>query len=175
VRRTGLGPDLVPTTDGRCHHAGTVVMALVEGHPPEDDEWVLVGETLERLHESTVGWPQRPGFRSSIDLLVEDRGGDVDLMAMPAPAVARCRTAWRRVHGVPTVVHGDPGRENVRIVGGRAILLDWDEARVDLPAFDLAVLPGADEPTVQAAHAWEASTCWQAEPEYARRRLAQLR
>jgi Ser/Thr protein kinase RdoA (MazF antagonist) len=76
---------------------------------------------------------------------------------------------------VPTVVHGDPGRENVRIVGGRAILLDWDEARVDLPAFDLAVLPGADEAIVQAAHAWEAATCWRAEPEYARRRLAQLR
>ncbi len=62
--------------------------------------------------------------------------------------------------------------------------MDWDEARVDVPAFDLAALPDdalADPSTSgdrqllrRAALAWEVATCWTVEPDYARRCLRQL-
>lgn len=62
------------------------------------------------------------------------------------------------------------------------MLLDWDEARVDVPWFDLAHLPfdpplpdGLDPRDVKTARiAWEATTCWVHEPEYARRQAENL-
>jgi hypothetical protein len=63
-----------------------------------------------QLHEVTAGWPQRPGFASTRELLGTDRGGDVDLTVMPPSAVAACGRAWAGLAGVPeAVVHGDPG------------------------------------------------------------------
>ena len=60
-------------------------------------------------------------------------------------------------------------------------LLDWDEARVDVPWFDFAFLPAATVPVdvpidavAIAGLAWETATCWLPEPECARRRLAEL-
>ena len=102
---------------------------------------------LRRLHKMTAAWPQRPGSASTSDLLTADRGGDVDLSAMPADAVTDCCRAWARLDGSPqAVVHGDPGAANIRISTDGAGLLDWDEARVDYTDLDLAELPGSDLP-----------------------------
>jgi hypothetical protein len=61
------------------------------------------------------------------------------------------------------------------------VLLDWDEARTDVPWFDFAMPEDVDVPApvdrqtlVTAGVAWEAATCWVPEPEYATRRLAEL-
>ena len=114
------------------------------------------------------------------DLLTESRGGDVDLDAMPAVAVAACRRAWGALSGSPAVVHGDPCAANVRIGEAGVGLLDWDEARVDHPDLDLAdlpvaVLPGSRGRIARAAvDAWEAAAGWRLEPDYARKRLARL-
>lgn len=140
-------------------------------------------DLLGRAHELTAGWPQRPGFASSRDLLSTGRGGDVDLTALPADDAALVRAAWRPFAAGPTcAIHGDVGGGNVLIHEGRAALIDWDEARVDVPAFDYAHLPSdVDVPVpveratlTRAGVAWEAATCWLAEPEYAARRLAEL-
>jgi hypothetical protein len=49
-------------------------------------EWRLVAGELRRLHELTRGWPQRPSFRSTRQLLEEERGGDVRLARLyPLP------------------------------------------------------------------------------------------
>ena len=41
-----------------------------------------------------------------------------------------------------SVVHGDPGRSNIRIrADGRVALLDWDESRVDVVWHDFSVKP----------------------------------
>jgi len=87
-------------------------------------------------------------------------------------------------------VHGDlgPGAVLVDESGdGGVSLIDFDEARVDVAAFDLAGLPrpvrklsGAkaeldDEVVEVAALAWETATCWVIEPGYARRCLQRLR
>ena len=82
----------IATTDGRLFADGLVVMTCLEGGPPETEtDWRRVAETLRQLHRLTRGWPQRPGWRSSTDLLDADTGTKVNLGAMPPEGVARCR------------------------------------------------------------------------------------
>jgi hypothetical protein len=52
-----------------------------------------VAAELARVHSATNLWPQRPRFRTARELLRAERGGDVRLDAMPAQAVAFCRSA----------------------------------------------------------------------------------
>jgi membrane protein DedA with SNARE-associated domain len=130
----------------------------------------------------TQGWPQRPGWRSSTDLLHAETGTKIDLGAMSSESVARCRAAWARLTGRQTcVVHGDPNNPgNVRVTVNRVALIDWDESHVDVPDLDL-VLPGnaaglddgAHDIAAQASAAWEAAVCW--DDEYAVKRLAEVR
>jgi Ser/Thr protein kinase RdoA (MazF antagonist) len=142
--REGLAvPVPIPTLDGRLFAHGLIVMTYMEGGPPETNtDWRRVAETLRQLHRLTQGWPQRPGWRSSTDLLHCDTGTKIDLTEMPSEAVARCRAAWARLIGGSTcVVHGNPGNPgNIRITAQRVALIDWDESHVDVPDLDL-VLP----------------------------------
>ena len=183
LHREGVAVPLpIATSDGRLFAGGVVVMTYVEGGPPETAaDWRRVAETLRRLHELTVGWPQRPGWRSATDYLRAETGTRVDLRVMPPEGVVRCRAAWARLVGRPTcVVHGDPNPRNIRITAERVALIDWDEAHVDVPDLDLA-LPhnaagldeGAYDIAAQAFAAWEAAVCW--DDDHAKRRLAQVR
>ncbi|GHJ43108.1 hypothetical protein Cs7R123_04500 [Catellatospora sp. TT07R-123] len=182
--RAGLTvPVPIPTTDGRLFADGLVVMTYLDGGPPETRaDWRRVAGTLRELHRLTRGWPQRPGWRSSGDLLHADTGTKIDLGAMPSEGVARCRAAWARLTGRPTcVVHGNPANPgNIRMTADRVALIDWDESHVDVPDLDL-VLPGnaadLDDGTydvaAQASAAWEAAVCW--DDGYAVKRLAEVR
>ncbi len=175
-------PVPIPTVDGQRFADGLVVMTFVEGRPPDGEaDWRRVAATLRRLHTLTAGWPQRPGWRSSTDLLTAESGTRIDLTAMPAEGVARCRAAWARLAGGTTcVAHGDPNSGNIRITDDRVGLIDWDESHVDVPELDL-VLPhdAADlgevryDIAAQASAAWEAAVCWG--DDYARDRLAEVR
>jgi Ser/Thr protein kinase RdoA (MazF antagonist) len=181
--RAGLTvPVPIPTADGRLFADGLMVMTYLEGGSPETKaDWHRVADTLRQLHRVTQGWPQRPGWRSSRDLLLAKIGTKIDLTAMPPEAVARCRTAWARLVGRPTcVVHGDPNPGNVRMTAERVALIDWDKSHVDVPDLDLALpynaagLDGdAHDIAWQASAAWEAAVCWG--DEYAIRRLAEVR
>jgi Ser/Thr protein kinase RdoA (MazF antagonist) len=172
----------IPAADGRLFADGLVVMDHLEGGPPRTQgDWRRVADVLREVHRLTQGWPQRPGWRSSTDLLEAETGTKVDLGAMPAEGVARCRAAWARLSGRRTcVVHGDPNPGNIRMTGDRVALIDWDEAHVDVPDLDL-VLPGnaaglddgAYDVAAQASAAWEAAVCW--DDDYAVRRLAEVR
>ena len=181
--REGLGvPVPVATTDGRLFADGLVVMTYVPGAPPETQaDWQRVAQVLRRLHRVTRGWPQRPGWRSSTDLLRADTGTKVDLGAMPPEGVARCRAAWARLTGRETsVVHGNPNAGNIRVTADQVTLIDWDESHVDVPDLDL-VLPrnaagladAAYDVAAQASAAWEAAVCW--DDEHARESLARVR
>jgi Ser/Thr protein kinase RdoA (MazF antagonist) len=175
-------PVPIPTSDGRLFADGLVVMTYVEGGPPETEaDWRRVADTLHGLHEVTQHWPQRPGWRSSTDLLHADTGTRIDLGAMPTEAVARCRAAWARLAGRQTcVVHGDTNPGNVRMTADRVALIDWDEAHVDVPALDL-LLPhnaaglddGEHDTAAQASAAWEAAVCW--DDGHSKQRLAEVR
>lgn len=181
--REGLTvPVPIPTTDGRLFANGLVVMTYLEGGPPETEaDWRRVADVLRRLHLTTAGWPQRPGWRSSTDLLYADTGTRIDLGAMPPEGVARCRAAWARLVGRRTcVVHGDLNPRNIRMTADRVALIDWDESHVDVPDLDL-VLPhnaagldgNAHDVAEQASAAWQAAVCW--DDAYAIGRLAEVR
>lgn len=183
--RQGVGvPRLVPSDDGRRHVGGVVVHRFVDGRPPGDErDWRAAARALTAVHELTAGWPQRPGFASSGQLMTADRGGDVCLDAMPPRAVRAVRAAWRPLQTGPRcAVHGDVGAGNILVHEGRVTLLDWDEARVDVPWLDIAFLPAEVRPPapvdpdtlVTAGVAWEVATCWVPEPWYAARRLDEL-
>jgi Ser/Thr protein kinase RdoA (MazF antagonist) len=140
-----------------------------------------VADTLRELHRLTRGWPQRPGWRSSTDLLHAETGTKIDLRALPPEGVARCRAAWARLAGAPTcVVHSDPTPGNVRMTADRVALIDWDESHVDAADYDL-VLPHnaadldhrAHDIAAQAFAAWDAARCWG--HEFAVEQLAQVR
>lgn len=175
-------PVPIPTKDGQLFANGLVVMTYVEGEPPVTEaDWRRVADTLLRLHQLTKDWPQRPGWRSSTDLLHVDTGTKIDLGAMPPEGVARCRAAWARLIGHQTcVVHGDTNPGNIRMTSNRVGLIDWDESHVDVPDLDL-VLPrnaaGLDSDALdiatQASAAWEAAVCW--DDEHAIRQLAKVR
>lgn len=183
--RQGLTvPVPIPTTDGRLFADGLTVMKYMAGGPPETAaDWRRVADTLREVHRVTEGWPQRPGWRSSTDLLHAETGTRIDLAAMPPEAVARCRAAWARLAGRPTrVVHGNPNSPaNVRITAQRVALIDWDESHVDVPDLDLGSLPhnaaGLEGPArdiaAQASAAWEAAVCW--DDEYSKQRLAEVK
>ena len=176
-------PAPIPTMDGRDFVDGLVVMKHMPGGPPRSQsDWRRVADALRELHRLTQRWPQRPGWRSSADLLHTDTGTKIDLTAMPAEAVARCRAAWARLAGRERrVVHGNPDNPgNVRVTEGQVALIDWDEAHVDVPDLDLVLpfnaagLQGEDHDTAaQAVAAWEAAVCWK--DDYAVRRLAEVR
>jgi Ser/Thr protein kinase RdoA (MazF antagonist) len=181
--RQGLTvPVPIPTTDGRLFAGGLVVMKYLEGGPPETEaDWRRVADTLRQLHRLTQDWPQRPGWRSSTDLLAAETGTRIDLNAMPSEGVVRCRAAWARLVGRPTsVIHGDANPRNIRMAQDRVALIDWDEAHVDVPDLDLELLhnaadldPQAWDIAEQASAAWEAAVCW--DDDYSKRRLAQVR
>jgi Ser/Thr protein kinase RdoA (MazF antagonist) len=181
--RAGLTvPAPIPTRDGRLFADGLMVMTYLEGGPPETPaDWRRVATTLRDLHRLTRGWPQRPGWRSSTDLLHAETGTRIDLRAMPSEGVARCRAAWARLAGRQTcVVHGDPNPGNVRMTANHVALIDWDEAHVDVPALDLALpgnAAGLDDGEYdiaeQASAAWEAAVCWK--DDYSVKRLAEVR
>uniref|UniRef100_A0A2A4Z633 Aminoglycoside phosphotransferase n=1 Tax=OCS116 cluster bacterium TaxID=2030921 RepID=A0A2A4Z633_9PROT len=182
--REGLTvPMPIPTIDGRLFVDGLVVMTYLEGEPPKTKaDWRRVADTLRKLHRLTQNWPQRPSWRSSIDLLHAEIGTKIDLNRMPPEGVVRCRAAWARLIGRQTcVVHGNPNNpSNIRMTAGRVGLIDWDEAHVDVPDLDL-VLPhnaanlhgDAHDIAAQASAAWEAAVCW--DDEYAIKRLAEVR
>ncbi|KAA1180332.1 phosphotransferase [Rhizobium tropici] len=184
LERAGMiVPAPIPTTDGRLFANGLVVMKYIEGGPPETmSDWRRVADTLRKLHRLTKDWPQRPGWKSSTDLLHAETGTRVNLAAMPPEGVARCRAAWARLVGRQTcVVHGNPSNPgNIRMTADRVALIDWDESHVDVPDLDL-VLPDnaadldddAYDIAAQASAAWEATVCWQ--DDYALRRLAEVR
>lgn len=182
--RNGLAvPVPIPAMDGRLFVNGLVVMDYMEGGPPETaSDWRRVADTLRELHRLTKGWAQRPGWKSSTDLLGVEKGTRIDLAAMPAEAVLRCRAAWKRLEGRETcVVHGNPNNPgNVRMTAGRVALIDWDEAHVDVPVLDLVLphngagLEGTEHDiAAQASAAWEAAVCWK--DDYAVERLAEVR
>jgi Ser/Thr protein kinase RdoA (MazF antagonist) len=178
-------PVPIPTTDGRHFVDGLVVMTYVEGGPPETEaDWRRVADTLRQLHQLTHGWPQRPGWRSSTDLLHAETGTKIDLGQMPPEGVVRCRAAWARLTGRGRcVIHGDPTPGNIRMTADRVALIDWDESRVDVPDLDL-VMPhnaaGLDDDThdaaAQAWAAWDAALCYTSGyDEFAAERLAEVR
>ena len=178
-------PVPIPTRDGRTFVDGLVVMTYVEGSPPETEaDWRRVAETFRQLHRLTHGWPQRPGWRSSVDFLDVDTGTRIDLGAMPPRASLDAGRLGRGSLDVRRcVVHGDPNpRQHPHDRGSsRADRLGRIARRCSRPRL---VLPynaaDLDDDThsvaAQAWAAWDAALCFTSGyHEFAAERLAEVR
>ena len=132
---------------------------------------------IEDFHTGTANFPQRPDFRSSHDLIKDSQGGDVDLSTMPSDLVKLCREMWAQVSDLPcSVIHGDLNQDNLlQTYQGKIVMLDWDECRRDVCAFDLGPITGQTGRTRRALIAWEVACAWQIEPDYAREMAQHLR
>ena len=172
-------PEFVPSLRDNLAEDGVTVETFVEGSPATVKDLLGAQPRLERFHQLTRNWPQRPGFASSVHLLTAEKGGDVDLSQMPPDLVETCRAAWTLFVGEPvSVVHGDLNTANVlKTPDGRLALLDWDEARLDASLFDTTI-PQADgqqsHALTKALVAWEVAVCWHVEPGHARRQAKRL-
>lgn len=183
LAQNGLNvPKPIPSLDGRLFIDGLVVMPFIKGcAPTSHQDWQEVAAYLRRLHDLTKNYEQRPGWLSSTDLLTQDKATRIDLNAMPHEGVARCRNAWSKItYMSKSVVHGDQNDRNILITDQGVAMIDWDESRVDVSAFDLvlpenaAELPEQDLQILsQALSAWEASVCWG--DDYAEMRLAEVK
>jgi Ser/Thr protein kinase RdoA (MazF antagonist) len=176
-------PEVVPGAGGEPSIDGVVVQRWLDGvAPTEPTDWKAVASELVRLHQVTADFRQRPGCCSVDELETMRRSVDADLDAMPADQASTVVAVFRRFAGHDrAVIHGDPGPSNIRIAAdGRVGLLDWDESRVDVTWHDLSnlgtlVLDELDHrQAARLSDAWEAANGWIAEPDYARRRLANL-
>jgi Ser/Thr protein kinase RdoA (MazF antagonist) len=167
-------PDLIATRDGTLVVHGVTLETFIEGHAPTSQALLEMQSQIQTFHDLTREIPQRPGFASSIELLHETSGGDVNLNAMPNELVTLCREHWREhASQAQSVVHGDLNANNVLITkNGRYGLVDWDETRVDISDFDTQALRRTSGTTLDLRNttwleAWEVAVCWQVEPAYA--------
>jgi Ser/Thr protein kinase RdoA (MazF antagonist) len=177
-------PHPVPSLNNRLVEQGVTLETWIEGSPLPRPDLTDVLPLIREFHRLTRGFPQRPGFASARDLLVVERGGDVDLARMPKHLVAACRSAWEQISTVEhCVVHGDLNPANLVLTPSGGIgLFDWDEARLDAPLFDeaaLLVAPDAENrrdrrAAAKALLAWEVAVSWRLEPDYARRLAKEL-
>ena len=167
-------PDLIENTDGKLVCEGVTLETFVTGNPVTAVQLLEMLPQLQAFHQRCEKILQRPGFASSLELLHQTHGGDIDLNAMPEDLVFTCREHWAQNTGTKTtVIHGDLNPNNILIgPDGKYGLVDWDETRVDVPAFDtlaLSRVAGQQLTALELAllDAWEVVVCWLIEPEHA--------
>jgi hypothetical protein len=170
ARRAGwIVPTLQRTADGLCAAGGWTLEPFVAGQLATPADITALASRIDAFHRAAVGLPQRPGAAALPDHMISDHLGDIDLTAMPPHLVAACRAAWAPFADWPTcAIHGDLGPGNVLLTPDGPALIDWDEARRDLPFLDL-IYAGQPNAAMQRAHRAREIACgWQREPSHAR-------
>lgn len=161
----GAAPGLVPTVL-RAAAPGRMLLAHVPGEDRYDADADFRAAVAADWH------PAQAHFAGRIDELlaagVPDRRFDADRWARVAePLLDRidglaalldglpARLAAIRACGLPdTLVHGDLHPGNVRADGDTRVIVDWGDATVAHPAYDvLRLAEGLDEPG-KVLHAW---------------------
>ncbi len=173
-------PDLLENADGLLVFEGVTLETLIDGQPPTLKQLETMIPQIEAFHTLTRHIEQRPGFASSLELLHESHGGDVDFSVMPQELVRQCRAQWGAHNQFPqSVVHGDLNINNIVISDGQFGLVDWDEARVDISDFDMLALKRETGQRLSPKDkllldTWEIAVCWTVEPAHARQMAQQL-
>ncbi|MEH7826526.1 phosphotransferase [Gemmobacter denitrificans] len=175
ARQVGfIVPHLIETPSGPAPN-GWTLEALVEGHAATAPALAALAPRISAFHATTGDLPQRPGFASCRELPQVLRGGDIDLTQLPNEVGEICASAWRGLAGTDCAIHGDLCAANIILGPDGPALIDWDEARKDLPFFDLVATSPMSADQKRAHLAWEVASCWQAEPTRARALLLELR
>jgi hypothetical protein len=92
-------PRFVPSHTGELLVEGVTVETWIDGKPLAGADLARVRPLVREFHRLTGEWLQRPGFASSLDLLIDQRGGDIDLSVMLPKFVTACRAAWQELAG----------------------------------------------------------------------------
>jgi hypothetical protein len=138
-----LVPSPVASDAGTMSVDGVVVQHWVEGGEPESSEdWMRVADELRRLHREFVGYPQRPGCCSVVDLNrlgLETTPARV-LSFQPSPTLVAGECVGRQEAGanpgedrlskryfVEVVRHGRSLRQSSRGVGPLRAVSNWSE------------------------------------------------
>jgi len=177
-------PRFIPSDAGELLVDGVTLETWIEGTPPSGPDVAPLEDLFAGFHALTRSWLQRPGCKSTLELVDAELGGDVDLSVMPPALVEVCRSAWRALADEPhSAVHGDINLTNLLVTpAGHIALLDWDECRTDVSALDAVAVTGltggqvdqADARFLKASLAWEVAVSWRMEPRYARRMMREL-
>lgn len=161
-------PALLRSADGALSAQGLTLEPFIDGRPAQQANMAALLPRLQALHRTTITLPQRPGFASARELISAGGGGDIDMGLLPPDLAQACRAAWMRLTGAECAIHGDLSPANVLLTPEGPALLDWDEARRDLPIFDTMACRSPSPAQARAHLAWEVATCWQHEPDRAR-------
>jgi len=137
------GPELLE--DGRI----ASLLPFVDGEPLDREspgQRLDLARLLARLHRAGLDWsgggrPDTPGF-AGMDL-VRNRWWDWPIVEKPPVLTAAYEASLDWAFDAPQLseglVHGDVAQANFRVRDGRiAGVIDWEEARVDWPAWELA-------------------------------------
>ncbi len=152
--RVGLAPPLLlQDGEGRFAPGGVTLEPFVAGRSGQLHELLALTPQIGRFHAALRGTRPRPARLAG---------------RAPQSHLGACRVARSRLPAAPlTVIHGDLNLANLFVTEKGPSLIDWDEARVDHPAFDLP-LRDPSAPVVRARHAREVIVGWHLEPTYAR-------
>lgn len=164
-------PGLHVTRDN-CHIInGWTVEDFVEGERFTAADMPRIAARITAFHSHAPMMQQRPGAPSLPTLTM------APLADLPPAIAAGCRAALTRFALTQTQpIHGDITAANLIHTPPGPALIDWDEARCDLPFLDLVNVIPQPAAETRAHLAWEIITAWKFEPAYAKacaRRLAQ--
>jgi Ser/Thr protein kinase RdoA (MazF antagonist) len=134
-----------PAPDGRV----ATVLPYVDGAALDRDDEAQrleLARLLARLHRAGLGWEggPRPGGPAFAELdLVRNRWWDWELVEKLCVLAHAYEATLDWLFDPPALavgaVHGDVYRGNVLVLDGRIVgVIDWEEARVDWPAAELA-------------------------------------
>lgn len=168
ARRAGFEvPEHLDTRDGQRSHRGWTCAPRLQLSAASPEDLAEAQARIGWLHRQSREMPQRPGFLASTAYTHNAHGREVDLRILPPALAQACLRAFAALPKAPLcAIHADLHRGNLgRTPQGTLALLDWTEARLDLPLFDL---PPPDQISQTARMAWEMACCWHAEPQRAR-------
>lgn len=163
ARAAGLAaPAFLTTADGRLCAAGWTVETFIAGHAASPAEASALTPRLGRLHAATAGMAQRPGLACATAIARGAASLDGTLAALPAALARRIGDLLSSATGPAAAIHADFTAANLILTAAGPALIDWDEARADIPGFD------RDPPDAPHRRAWEVLVSWHAEPARAR-------
>lgn len=119
-----------------------IVTPFVEGANTgslSDAELFELGALLAKVHQSEISWDVPPTLRidpSDLSWLTQAKDDPFPRWALQQHA----RTADVADEGGPcSLTHGDPFRDNIVVAADDIlVLIDWEDAALDRPVFDLA-------------------------------------